>query len=88
VNRVKYLTNKNLHHSMSIECMTENIRFNLDSIDASAWIRSEVPSKYKQMCATCARRVFLEYEGKKATETTLKQFIKDLHEEIKKEVQS
>jgi hypothetical protein len=88
MNRIKYLTNKNLPHSMSIECMTENIHLHLDAIDASNWIRQEVPSKHRQMCTTCIRRVFDRFEGKKATSKTLSEFIRELHEEIKKEIQS
>lgn len=88
MNRVKYLINKNLHHSMSIECMSKNISLHLDAIDASRWIDNEVQPKNRDMCIKCIRNIFAEFEGKKANEKTLREFILAVHEAIKKEIQS
>jgi hypothetical protein len=68
--------------------MTKNITFNLDSIDASRWLRNEVQAKHKQLCIDSINKVFHEFEGQKSTKETLRKFIKALHEEIKKEIQS
>ena len=85
--RYDYLYGRVLHPSLSISNMTDTIVYEVDNINALSWINS-VPSKDKDMCIKMANKVAKKYIGVKTTQAWLEKFIRELHGEIKKEIES
>ena len=81
MDRYDYLLKKKTHPSLAISKMIEGIHIKADTIEMMEWL-GNVPLRYQEMCIKSASRIFDRFEGSKLTQSTLENFINELHKEI------